>query len=516
MIVTDIPKNNENTNEPIRLAAYCRVSTNSDDQVHSFLAQVKHYREYEKEHPDCKLVNIFADEGITGTCMDKRENFKRMIQECRDGNIDKIIVKSVSRFARFNEECLTVLRELKEIGVSVFFEKENLDTGTMNSEFMISLFGMNAQQESINISENMRWSYQHRMKSGEFNTCKPALGYSLVNGKLQIVEEEAKIVRRIFDMFLSGMGKTAIAKKLNEEEVGKKMGFTKWYVYPIHYILTNERYMGNALLQKRYTTATLPFREKINHGEKEQYYVENSNEPIVSKETFQAVQDLIALRKVGNPIKMDEHSILQGIVRCGTCGKPMRRIRNARAPKWVCQGYSRQKEECSAHTIYETDLMNAFVTMINKLKDNQKELIDETIALMEKIIDICGGNHDRVAELNSEIADLCKRKYKVAQLYEKNLLNDQDFIIKNRDIDASLSKARSERRKLLSEDKQSESMDELLELKKIIEEYQKHEEFEQSMFEDIVNSIEVDENATITFHLIGGLNLKERLTIKSQ
>lgn len=510
MIVTDISKRENNSNKPIRLAAYCRVSTSSDDQIHSFIAQVKHYREFERDHPEYQLVKVYADEGITGTSMEKRENFKCMIQDCRDGKIDRIVVKSVSRFSRNNEECLTVLRELREIGVSVFFEKENLDTGVMNSEFMIALFGMNAQQESISISENMRWSYQHRMKSGEFNTCKPALGFNLVNGKLRIVEEEAQIVRRIYDMFLSGMGKAAIAKKLNEEGVGKKMGFSKWHVYPIHYILTNERYMGDALLQKRYTTSTLPFREKFNHGEKEQYYVENSNDAIISKDTFQAVQNLIALRREGNPIQNKDQNPFQGILLCSTCGKAMRRIRRAREPKWVCQGYSKQNGDCAAHTVYEKDIERAFVNLVNKLKDNQKEIIDETITLLAKAIEISGGNQERIHELNAIIADLCKRKHQVAILYEKNILNDHDFTVKSRDIDAELYSMRCERRKLLAQDKQIESLDELNDLKKSIEKYQRQDDFDAELFDEVVHSIEVTEDGALSFHILGGLKLKER------
>ena len=250
MIVTDIPRNS-NSDEKIKLAAYCRVSTNSSEQIHSFMAQVKYYRDYEKNNPRYQLVGIYADEGITGTNMNKRDEFNRMIQDCRDGKIDRIVVKSVSRFARNNEEALRVLRELKDLDVSVLFEKENIDTDTMNSEFIVALFGMNAQQESMTMSDNMRWSYQHRMQSGEFNTCKAPFGFKLSEGKLVIVEEEAELVRRIFNMYLSGQGKFSIAKTLNDECAGKDLGITKWYPSEIVYILKNERYMGDARLQKR-------------------------------------------------------------------------------------------------------------------------------------------------------------------------------------------------------------------------------------------------------------------------
>ena len=509
MIVTDISKKKEQNNEPIRLAAYCRVSTSSDDQIHSYIAQIKYYREYEKEHPECKLVNVYADEGITGTSMEKREEFKRMIQDCRDGKIDRIVVKSVSRFSRNNEECLVVLRELRELGISVFFEKENLDTVAMNSEFMISLFGMSAQQESISISENVRWSYRHRMQSGEFNTCNPALGFDLVDGKLKIVKKEAEIVRKIFDMFLAGVAKEAIAKKLNEEGVPTKRG-TKWYVSSVYYILTNERYMGDAVLQKRYTTDTLPFKKKHNHGEREQYYVENSNEPIVSRETFMAAKDLMKLRKEGSPYQSGEQHLFHGIVKCADCGRTMKRVTKASQPQWICRSYSRGTTTCTRHGVLERDILRTFTVMVNKLKDNQKEIIDETISLLEQAMNIAGGHRERVHEIDVEIADLCKRKYKIAQLYEKRILNDMDYTVKTRDIDGVIKVLREERRKLLAADKQEESLEELNELRKSIESYKKTNDFDRQLFEDVVNTIEVEETGMMVFHLLGGLKLRER------
>ena len=512
MIVTGISRN-EKSNEPIRLAAYCRVSTNSEDQKHSFLAQVMYYKDYEKEHPDCKLVDVYADEGITGTSMEKREDFKRMIDDCRRGKIDRIIVKSVSRFARNNEECLTVLRELKDLGISVFFEKENLSTDAMSSEFIVSLFGMNAQQESRSISDNVRWSYQHRMQSGEFNTCKPALGYEIVNGNLVIIEEEAETVRRIFNMFLAGIAKERIAQILTEEGVPTKTGKTKWYASTVCYILTNERYMGDALLQKRYTTDTLPFKKKHNHGEKEQYYVENSNVPIVSKEIFQAVRDLMSIRKTGGFCQNEDENPFKGMLRCSTCGKVMRRISNVQEPKWVCRTYSRNSKECSVHRINEKELTKAFIILSNKLKDNRKEIIDNTISLMEKAINIAGTNTERIHDIDLEIADLSKRKYKIAQLYEKRILNDRDFILKNREYDSKLTKIREERRRLFEEDKHAGGIDDLRDLSRAFEKYEKKDTFDTDLFDDIVEYIEVHENGILVFHILGGLALKERGTI---
>ena len=510
MIVTDIPRNS-NSDEKIKLAAYCRVSTNSSEQIHSFMAQVKYYRDYEKNNPRYQLVGIYADEGITGTNMNKRDEFNRMIQDCRDGKIDRIVVKSVSRFARNNEEALRVLRELKELDVSVLFEKENIDTDTMNSEFIVALFGMNAQQESMTMSDNMRWSYQHRMQSGEFNTCKAPFGFKLSEGKLVIVEEEAELVRRIFNMYLSGHGKFSIAKTLNDECAGKDLGITKWYPSEIVYILKNERYMGDARLQKRYTSTTLPYRLLYNHGEKEQYYIENSNDAIVTREVFQAVQSLFEQRKNHNQPNDTTDNILKGLIKCPECGNTMRRIGNVNRPKWRCRGYCLKTSSCSAHTIYEDEIFVAFTNMANKVKDNQKELILDTISLLDQLMQIAGSNKERIHEIDVDVADLSKRKYTFAQLHEKKILSDRDYIVKTNEVDFQLTKLRAERKKLLDDDKSTECIDELYSLNKIISSYEKKSLFDSNLFEDIVNKIEVDDKGNIVFSLLGGLAFTERI-----
>lgn len=195
--ITEITSSQQTANV-IRLAPYCRVSSDSEDQLHSFAAQIQYYTEYAQRNPQYRLVDIYADEGITGTSMEKRDDFHRLMRDCKKGLIDRIIVKSVSRFARNTEELLATLRMLSEIGVSVYFEENAIDTAMMNSEMIVTFPGMSAQQESISISENMRWSYKKRMESGEFNCCAPAYGFSLVNGQLEINEAEAAVVQRIF------------------------------------------------------------------------------------------------------------------------------------------------------------------------------------------------------------------------------------------------------------------------------------------------------------------------------
>lgn len=291
----------------IRLAAYCRVSTDKSDQLNSFVNQIKYYTDYTKKNPQFELVEIYADEGLTGTDMRKRNEFNRLLDDCKKRKIDRVITKSVSRFARNTQDLLVVIRMLKELGISVYFEEQGIDTSKMNMEMFATFPGLIAQQESFSISQNMRWSYQKRMQSGDFNTCKAPYGYTLENSELVVNEEEAVIVRRIFEMYLSGLGKQRIANILNEEKVPLKYGNKKWYVTTIKYILSNERYIGDALLKKTYMTDTLPFKEIRNKGEKEQYYIENSHVPIISKETFNAAQRMQRIRTSNNNIQKPTH-----------------------------------------------------------------------------------------------------------------------------------------------------------------------------------------------------------------
>ena len=236
MIITDITS--EKKEKQIqRLAAYCRVSSDSEDQLHSFAAQVCYYANYEKQHPNVELVGIYADEGLSGTSLKNRTELQRLIQDCEHGKVDRVITKSVSRFARNTHDLLQTVRLLKSLGVTVLFEEQGIDTAKLNSEMFLTFPGMIAQQESESISGNMRWSYKKRMESGEFNTCKPAFGFELVNGELVVNKEEAKVIRRIFNYYLQGLGKQRIAELLNNEGVPTKYGDKKWYHTAIHYVL---------------------------------------------------------------------------------------------------------------------------------------------------------------------------------------------------------------------------------------------------------------------------------------
>lgn len=273
--------------EHLRVAAYCRVSSDSKDQLHSYAAQIRNYAEEIARHDGWELVDVYADEGLTGTRMDQRDDFNRMMRDCRKGKIDRILAKSVSRFARNTRDCLSALRELFAMGVSVRFEKENIDTKTLTTELMVRVSGSLAQQESISISANQKISYQRRMERGEFITCSAPYGYRIIDKKnLEIIPEEATTVQWIFDAYLNGLSAEWIADQLTRRGIENTNTRKPWTAYGIRYILRNEKYIGDALGQKKFTKG-FPFFRKRNHGEQEQYYVENTHLPIIEREQFE-------------------------------------------------------------------------------------------------------------------------------------------------------------------------------------------------------------------------------------
>lgn len=250
--------------QKIRVAAYCRVSSDSADQLNSYMAQMRYYEKFLAGSETEMLVSVYADEGITGTRMDKRDDFQRMLKDCRREKIDRIISKSVSRFARNTKKCLTVVRELKNLGITVAFEKEGIDTAKISDEMMITIMGGLAQEESVSISQNMQWSIQRRMRSGTYIVSQLPYGYRKVDVKFVIVEKEAKIVRRIFAEFLQGNGLNAICMGLNNNGIKKGQSGNLWRKKSIRYILTNEKYMGDCLWMKKFTENAFPFKKSMN------------------------------------------------------------------------------------------------------------------------------------------------------------------------------------------------------------------------------------------------------------
>lgn len=344
-----------------RVAAYARVSSGKDAMLHSLSAQISYYNSYIGGRGDWELVGIYADEALTGTKAERPE-FQRMLTDCRAGKIDMIITKSITRFARNTVTLLETARELKLLGIDIYFEKENIHTLSSDGELMLTLLASFAQEESRSVSENQKWRIRKMFEKGRPNTGR-MLGYRLVDGTLQIVPEEAEIVKMIFADFLSGMGKNAIMKKLNRLNIPTMNG-GPWGESVIYDILHNEKYTGNMLLQKTYRPDHICKRSVINHGELPQYYVENSHQPIIDEETFALVQRELKRRTISFPARLtSEPYLFTGIICCRFCGKHFKRkIINASSkyakPAWICPTFnSHGKAICPAQQIPESILI---------------------------------------------------------------------------------------------------------------------------------------------------------------
>ena len=347
------PTITEEKSRIIRCAAYCRVSSDSEDQINSFMAQLKYYENFLADSETEMLINVYADEGVTGTREDKREEFQRMMQDCRKGKIDRIYTKSISRFARNTKDCLKNIRELKSFGITIFFEKENIDTGNVKDELMITVMGGLAQEESTSISQNMRWSVQKRMQNGTYRLARPPFGFDIVNGILEVNEEQAQIVRWIFEWYVSGLGTKMIADTLNEKNIPSSQKQKLWTADVVKYILKNERYTGNAVFQKNYVTETLPHVKKRNYGEKQKYYVANTNSPIIEKSVFETVQKILKERY--RPYLNDGH-LLSGRIFCAECGTAYRFKKCREKSYWTCRRHDIKSELCKNGRIPENDI----------------------------------------------------------------------------------------------------------------------------------------------------------------
>lgn len=287
-----------------RVAAYARVSMESERLMHSLSAQISYYSELIQKNPEWIYAGVYADEGITGTQKEKRNKFKRMIADCENGKIDIILVKSISRFARNTVDLLETVRHLKELGIEVRFEKENINSISSDGELMLSILASFAQEESRSISENVKWGTRKRFEKGIPNGRVRVYGYQWRDTKLEIIPNEAETVKRIYCEYLNGNSPRKIAKGLNDENILTKLG-CKWSDFSIRYILTNVTYTGNMMLQKIFVDDPISKQRKTNCGELPRYFVENTHEPIIDKDTFDRVQ--IELKNRGRKNKSEGH-----------------------------------------------------------------------------------------------------------------------------------------------------------------------------------------------------------------
>ncbi len=493
----------------LRTAAYARVSSDSDDQLYSFAAQVSYYTELIKENEKWEFVDIYADEGITGLRMDKRDDFLRMIRDCRKGKIDRILTKSISRFSRNTRECLQIIRELKSIGVTVCFEKEHLDTAEISDEMLLTFFSGNAQQESMTISTNMRWSYQNRMKKGRFITCKAPFGYRLVDGILEIDEQEAEIVRYIFDSYLNGRSKDEIAADLTGMGISTRDKKDRWQYTSVDYILKNERYIGDALLQKRYTTDILPFQKKRNNGEKDKYYIKYSHPSILSRDIFERTQELNRSRVLPSMSKRSVYPLSKRIV-CGECGSMFKRKICGGKTYWVCRNHNNGKANCPVVQIPEPEIYAAFHRMYHRLKLNYDTILCPMLDQLQALKRHRNLSNLQVIELNRQIAELTERNHVLNGLKSKGIIDSALFISQTDELGRKIRSLKAEKNKLMEQDEDDSAIIETRNLIELLEGGPEHlDYFNETLFTSLVELITAESNQRLKFRLTNGLELAE-------
>ena len=504
-----IPAHDEIIARKLRVAAYARASSSSEDQLNSYRVQNQYYSELISGNPDWEMVDIYADEGITGTSVEKREDFQRMMQDCRKGKIDRILVKSISRFARNTKDCLAAVRELKELGVSVQFEEQGIDTSKVSSEMVTAIMASLAQKQSESISGNVKWGVQKRMEDGTYVASSAPYGYRLVNLRLEIQPEEAEIVRWIFQQYLAGANVNEITKELNARSAGNNR---KWYKAAVTYILSNERYIGDCLWQKCYMTSTIPARQVINRGEKTQYYAEGKHPAIIDKDTFYAAQRLRKQRRTTNGSATGAaYSILTGRILCGKCGAAFRRKNWRGISRWSCRTHSENINLCSILPMEEQSIHAAFCRLYCKLKHHGEPIFTQMLSNLQKIRYSRMLWSEDVISLNKKISDILSQVQFLTQLQQAGGVDPDTFISSHNKLSEQLRRLKQEKARLLDTDS-NDLADRTRDLMDALEDGPDFlDRFDAELFDALVEKIIVDSNERLRFRLKNGLELTEQI-----
>ena len=494
----------------LRVAAYARVSSDSADQLNSFATQVAYYTDFIQSKDEWEFAGLYADEAVSGTTAEKRDDFQRLLADCRTGKIDRILVKSISRFARNTLDCLQTVRELKQLGVAVEFEKEGIDTGNMGSEMLLSILGSAAQEESLSISKNLKWSYRRRMKSGDFITCNAPLGYFLKDGALVPDPQEVPIVQYIFSSYLAGHSMDEIATFLNDQEAKySRKEMTRWYRTSIRYILSNEKYIGDSLLQKTFTPNELPLVNIRNRGQLSQFYVKDSHPAIIPLEMFEAVQRLMKRRAATHTAKPKPGGFpLSHMMKCGFCGSTFQRHLKKEGARWCCYQHRKDKSLCVMEVVAESEVYQTFLLMYNKLLDNKNLILRVMLAQLIELQSKTTFARPEIVDLNQKISDLARQNHSLSRLQAKGCIDSAIFIERSNRNNKLIEELRFELRQLQEPDRVSETIDQTNLLLDLLDDAQPMLEFEPSIFKSMIKEITVYPEK-FSFVLSNGLVLCE-------
>ena len=497
----------------LRVAAYCRVSTNDEDQLNSYRSQVTYYTELIKKKDDWLFAGIYADEGITGTQVAKREEFQRLINDCMNGEVDMVITKSISRFARNTLDTLKYVRMLKERNIAVFFEEENINTLTMDGELLLVVLSSVAQQEVENISANVKKGLKMKMQRGEMVGFQGCLGYDYdpVSKTISVNEEEAEIVRYIFRRYIEGAGGSVISKELRNLGYKTKRGGTAWPESTVIGIIKNEKYKGDLLMGKTFTVDPISKRRLANFGEEDRYYLADHHEPIISKEMFQQVQQLKQHRLQKNGSRIGPITPLHKKLYCGICGGGFRRKNCRNITYWSCVSHEQNQSNCPITQIPEREIQAAFLRAYHRLQMDGIPVLRQLEANLRKIREQRFLWRVDIVELNKQIGNLMDQNRMLAEMQKHGLLDSDLFLSQTNGIAQKLRETQAKKERLLgeNEDQTLEQTKELLESLSSMPEFLP--DFDEGIFVELVEQITVESNTSLCFCLKNGIKLRETI-----
>lgn len=501
-----------------RVCAYCRVSTDSREQQNSFIAQTAYYEELIGKRSDWEYAGIYADEARSGTKLQKRDDFLRMIKDCEAGKIDMIITKSVTRFARNTVDSIKAIRKLKLLGVAVFFEKENINTLFESSEMLLTILSSLAQGEAESISTNNKWAAIKRFQDGSFKIGTPAHGYVKdENGELVIDEQEVETVRYIFKQYLNGKGSYVIARELTEKGIQTIRSAEKWSEGVVKEILLNPIYTGNLILQKTFTTEGVPFKRKRNKGELPQYFISENHEPIISMEEAEAVKEIYEYRRrqmKADGTKSQNRYAYSSKIICGECGRVFRRQKiyigkPYEKVQWCCIQHIEDREKCSMVAIREDIIQNAFTSMWNKLSSNYTGILSPLLESLNKLR-ADEQQEKEIRECNDKIIELSKQSHILSGVAAKGYLDSAIFIEKQTALQIELDAMRKKRKALLDD---SGFENEIYYTEQLIGLLESHpgiqDTYREDLFLQTVEQIVIKEGEIVSFRLKSSLELTE-------
>lgn len=496
----------------LRVAAYCRVSSNSADQRNSFATQERVYTKYIAEKQEWELVDIFADEGLSGMKADNRPEFQRMIRMCELHQIDLILTKSVSRFARNVKEALNYTRKLKLLGIGVQFEEDGINTLAMADEMLLNTFAAIAQEESKSISQHQRLSIVKRMELGEYIDSNAPYGYRLINKTLSVYEPEAIIVRWIYQSYLNGWSISEIAKDLSVRDVPTKCGKSTWTSTRVSYILSNERYIGDCKYQKTCREAVVPFRQSKNRGQEDMFYAKETHAPLLDKQLFYQVQELLEKKKKQHCTEIPPRQYpFTSRIRCSECGSFYHRKVRSGVIKWVCAKHAADTNACNSSYYSEERIYDGIITMINKLRFCEEDILGQTIQKLEFAAAAYKRNNRAASQLSQSIAELNAKLLALERLRSKGYLAADIYHTQAREIRQQLGKLKTERYSSF-ESRITTMLEDVRKLKSLIDELEQPlEVFDEKLFHEIITDICINNRDEMTVTLLGGLKFTEQV-----